>query len=237
MIALLSIISLAFILICSVKDYWESQPETESEGLGVRQTISGKLTKKADQCLSILIFFMHTGILTIISSLMSSYLVTVYDAPIGISGLTVTIFLASLTVARMISGVIVSRLGNLVIIRIGLIIAIAGCTIGFLSKDLILFEITVVIIGIGAGPVFPCLIHETPKRFSSEIAKHLVGYQIAAAQLGGSLISSVAAILLSRVNMLLLFPIVIALFGLIIICNETVVRHINRVKHNGAKMN
>jgi len=223
-IALIGVIPLCFVLLSSALNVWGKQPEIETEQPTTSFAESYKLPGLYRQAFSIVIFFLHTGVLSIISALLSSYLDEVYNVSIEISGLTVTIFLASLTASRVFSGILIHLTGNLMMIRIGLIVAMVGCLIGFMSQHLIVFECSIVIVGLGTGPVFPCLIHETPVRFPREVARHLVGYQIAAAQLGGSLLSLGVALLLSHTSMLLLIPTIFVLYMLIIISNEMIVK-------------
>jgi hypothetical protein len=75
-------------------------------------------------------------------------------------------------------------------------------------------------VGLGLASVFPCLMYETPIRFTKQVSDRLIGYQVGAACLGGSAISSGIGVLLSRFGLELLFPILILLFILTFSVNE-----------------
>ena len=40
------------------------------------------------------------------------------------------------------------------------------------------------ILGIGCAPIFPCLVHETPKNFGSEKSQAIIGIQMASGNIG-----------------------------------------------------
>ena len=108
------------------------------------------------------------------------------------AGLWVSFFYGSLTIARFASGFVVNRLGNRFMIRWGLIVAAIGSAILSIryyvpgAPDLTAL-VGLSLMGAGFAPVFPCMTHETPRRFRAETAQKIIGYQGGAACLGGAL--------------------------------------------------
>lgn len=108
------------------------------------------------------------------------------------AGLWVSFFYGSLTIARFASGFVVNRLGNRFMIRWGLIVAAIGSAILSIrffapaAPDLTALA-GLILMGAGFAPVFPCMTHETPRRFRAETAQKIIGYQGGAACLGGAL--------------------------------------------------
>ncbi len=107
------------------------------------------------------------------------------------AGLWVSVYYGSLTVARFLTGFVVDRLGNRFMIRLGLILSLAGCVIlglPFFVPGLAgMVELAALAcIGAGFGPIYPCMTHETARRFSTDTARRMMGYQIGAACIGSA---------------------------------------------------
>ena len=108
------------------------------------------------------------------------------------AGLWVSLFYGSLTIARFASGFVVDRLGNRFMIRWGLIVAAIGSAIlsvRFFAPAApdVTALVGLILMGTGFAPVFPCMTHETPRRFRADTAQKIIGYQGGAACLGGAL--------------------------------------------------
>ncbi len=107
------------------------------------------------------------------------------------AGAWVSVYYGSLTVSRFLSGFVVNRLGNRVMIRTGLIASLAGIVLFafqffFPGASPITALAGLVLIGGGFGPVFPCMTHETSRRFRDETARKVIGFQAAGACIGGA---------------------------------------------------
>lgn len=98
------------------------------------------------------------------------------------------LFYIGITGGRFLAGFITERLGDRMMIRLGL----NGITLGVFLILLPLpdkFALAgLVIIGIGCAPVYPCQIHATPDVFGKDSAQQLIGMQMAAAYIGTTLI-------------------------------------------------
>lgn len=108
-----------------------------------------------------------------------------------VAGLWVSFYYAALTGSRFVTGFIVDRLGNRFMIKAGLVTALVGvCLLSFRfffpgANDLTALA-GLILLGAGLGPVYPCMTHETPRRFRPSTAEKIVGYQTGAASLGGA---------------------------------------------------
>ena len=107
------------------------------------------------------------------------------------AGLWVSVYYGALTAARFGTGIVVNRLGNRFMIKIGLGTALVGVVLfawRFFFPDA--SDLTALaglaFLGAGFAPVYPCMTHETPRRFRPSTAQKLVGYQTGAASLGGA---------------------------------------------------
>jgi MFS family permease len=68
-----------------------------------------------------------------------------------------------------------------------------------------------ILIGAGYAPIFPSMLHETPRRFGAAVSQHIMGYQFAASYIGASLTPILAGLLISRVSMTL-YPFLLVIF-------------------------
>jgi fucose permease len=107
------------------------------------------------------------------------------------AGLWVSVYYGSLTAARFGTGIIVNRLGNRFMIKAGLVTAFAGVILlawrfFFPGASDLTALVGLILIGAGFAPVYPCMTHETSRRFRPSTAQKLVGYQTGAASLGGA---------------------------------------------------
>ncbi|HNY18182.1 MAG TPA: hypothetical protein PKL75_12085, partial [Treponemataceae bacterium] len=62
------------------------------------------------------------------------------------------------------------------------------------ASDLTAFA-GLVLMGAGFAPVFPCMTHETPRRFRAETAQRIIGYQGGAACLGGAILPALVGLI------------------------------------------
>jgi hypothetical protein len=77
-----------------------------------------------------------------------------------------------------------------------------------------------ILIGLGLAPLFPCMIHETPRRFDKKTAEVLIGCQVGAAYLGGSALPAALGIVVSYTTLELLVPCIIVLVIVMLILTE-----------------
>ena len=82
--------------------------------------------------------------------------------------------------------------------------------------------IGLVVIGLGLAPIFPCL-HETPARFGRAHSSRIMGYQMAVAYTGTTILPPLFGIVAAQIS-IGLFPVVILLFAVMILSSEKVNR-------------
>ncbi len=94
-----------------------------------------------------------------------------------------------LTVGRFLSGFLMDKLGDRSMIKIGTIISLFGIA-GLLVPNVptIISLISLIIIGFGFAPVYPCTIHATPLNFGSSSSGAIIGIQMASAYIGAAFV-------------------------------------------------
>lgn len=140
----------------------------------------------------------------------SSYLVNVKELPADDAAQWVSIYYAGITIGRMLTGFITFRFSNRLLIRAGQLMALAGTLLLLLPLPTGFNLAAFLIIGLGLAPIFPGMLHETPARFGAERAPQIMGYQMAVAYTGSTLMPPLLGLLAGWVTMGL-FPLYISL--------------------------
>ncbi|WP_028596533.1 MFS transporter [Paenibacillus assamensis] len=118
----------------------------------------------------------------------SSFLVNVKGLPASVAAQWVSMYYAGITVGRFITGFITLKVSNKMLIRSGQFIALTGAVILLLPLPTTFSLIGFIMVGLGCAPIYPCMLHETPVRFGKEQSQHLMGYQMAVAYTGATLL-------------------------------------------------
>ena len=126
----------------------------------------------------------------------------------GMAGLAVTLFFGSIMGGRVLIGFVSNRLGNRFLIRTGMMIAIVGVALLLVRDMPILSLIGLTLFGFGCAPVYPGLMHETPRRFDAVMARKVIGWQVAAAGTGAAVMPAVFGVIAARLGMEAVFPLI-----------------------------
>lgn len=102
------------------------------------------------------------------------------------AALITAFFYGSITVGRIITGLFSNNFENYKIIRAGEMAIIAGCVL-MIFGDMYLSVAGAFIIGIGSSPVYPAMLHETPRRFGEKASLTVMGLQMSVSYTGGAL--------------------------------------------------
>ncbi len=98
-----------------------------------------------------------------------------------------SLIFGGLMLGRIISGLISNRLGDRLLIRIGIAVEFAGIlTVMLPIGNYVPAAIGFVLIGTGMGPVFPAIQHMAPEHFGKKYSAAVIGLQMASAYLGST---------------------------------------------------
>ena len=155
----------------------------------------------------------------------ASILVTDWGLPQAHAGFWVSIYYGSITAGRFGVGLISNRLGNRKLVRLGLALATVGAVI-FAAHDILgrLSLSGLVLLGLGCAPVFPALMHETTRRFPEAVARTVIGRQMTASYLGGSVVPAAFGVLASWVGLAAVMPVIAFILILLIALTTTLDR-------------
>ncbi|MFW5694905.1 MAG: MFS transporter [Alkalispirochaeta sp.] len=170
---------------------------------------------------SVAIFFLYTGLEVVAGQWAFSLFTIERGMSAARAGMWVSVYWAALTVGRIVFGWVSERVSAPLILR-G---ALAGCGVGIIlllpMPVPAVAPIGLALLGFSLAPIFPVLIGETPRRIGAHRAHHLIGFQIAAANIGAvSIVAAVGAAVEAISLEVVPWALLIAL-GLFIILNES----------------
>ncbi|MCY7306880.1 MAG: MFS transporter [Rhodoferax sp.] len=132
------------------------------------------------------------------------------------AGFWVACFFGAIMGGRFCLGLVSAWLGNRVLVRAGIGLAIVGAAL-FAVPGLppALSLAGLVMLGLGAAPIYPALMHETTRRFSADLARKAVGRQVAFSYIGGAVGPAALGLLGAQWGLNLIMPgVLLALFVL-----------------------
>lgn len=156
--------------------------------------------------LSILLFLLYTGLEFMAGQWLYTLLTEARGSTPAVAGIWVSAYWGSLTVGRVVSGAIVERLSVRRLLRLSMLGALLGAVLIWLNVTPWLALLGVVLLGFALAPMFPSFMSLTPGRMGAQHVANTVGFQIAAAMLGGALFVGGFGILAGRVGLEALGP-------------------------------
>lgn len=176
-----------------------NQEREDQEGLGAE---AGDEPRKPLQIkgvkLALVSFLFYCGAEATVGLWGSSFLVNVKGLTAATAAQWVSLYFAGITIGRFISGFITFKMSNKALIRSGQITALAGSVLLVLPLPSGFSLAGFMIIGLGLAPIYPCMLHETPVRFGKKHAQTIMGYQMAVAYTGSTLMPPLLGFLASR---------------------------------------
>lgn len=145
--------------------------------------------------LGMLIFFLYTGVEMATAQWSYSLLTLGRGVSETAAGLIVSLYWGSLMGGRILFGFVANRVPLARTLRFCLIGSIVGALLFWLNPTEYLAIAGLMMIGFFFAPVFASLISLTPARVGQEHANSAIGFQIAAAGLGGAALTALAGVL------------------------------------------
>lgn len=127
-----------------------------------------------------------------------------FDA--GTAAKAVTLYYGCIMAGRVLAGFVSNRLGNRRLVRLGIAVSLAGIVLLLVPGTPVLAMTGLALLGLGCAPVYPGLMHETPRRFDPVTARKVIGWQVGAACLGGALMPAGFGLLAAHVGLEAIFP-------------------------------
>src|SRR5690554_3155554 len=194
-------ITLTVILLLSLP-LWKKQAQLKREGqtgtlkhLKIHEALRIKGVKQV-----LAAFFGYCALETTTGLWAGSYLVLQRGIAVEAAAGWASLFYLGITLGRFLNGFIADRLGTM-----GLFAVILPMQTGFVPLA------GLVLIGLGCAPIYPCIIHETPRNFGAENSQAIIGIQMASAYVGSTFIPPIFGLLANYVT-IALYPVYLSLF-------------------------
>ena len=221
-VGLLQIALSAFLL--TTTRMWKRSPE-ESGGA------SGRAPKSLKQVLSIpgargimLTFFCYCTVEQTAALWASSYLAIYKGVPTETAAFFASLFFTGIAAGRALNGFLTFRFRNLTLIRAGQGIVLLGLIAMLLPLGEIVSLAGLMLVGLGCAPIYPCLLHSTPRYFGPENSQALMGVQMASAYTGTTLMSPLFGLIANHISLALLPLYLLAALGVMVVMHERLIR-------------
>lgn len=146
--------------------------------------------------LSAVIFAVYVAVETTAGLWVSSILALSRGFPKDTAGFCATAYYASIMGGRILVGLIVDRFGNRPLIAAGGALALVGALVfAKIGYTPTIAAAALIVTGLGFAPIYPCLMHEVPRRFAPSAVQTVIGRQSGAANLGGAFLPAAAGFL------------------------------------------
>lgn len=156
--------------------------------------------------LSIAVFFLYTGIEAAAGIWAYSLFTEARGVPMMTAGTWVSVYWGGLTVGRLLAGVAVGFVPANRLLQICVAGIALGAALIWLNVASLLSFLGLGLMGLASAPVFPSLIATTPARLGSAHTSNGVGFQIAAAVLGQSLLPAFVGVLAGKLGLEIISP-------------------------------
>jgi fucose permease len=151
--------------------------------------------------LSVAIFFVYAGIEITAGQWAYSLFTESRGLSTTTAGIWISVYWASLTVGRILFGVVVNHVSVDSLLRACMLAAIVASGLIWLNVQTFLSLSGLAVIGLVLAPMFPSLIATTPARLGERPAADAIGWEVGAAVLGAALLPGVVGILAARLGL------------------------------------
>ena len=157
--------------------------------------------KQPSVWMSLLLFFIYTGVELSFGSWTYSLLTLSRNVPTDVAGLWSGSYWATFTLGRILAGLLTRRLGVKNLLAAGQVMAVCGAALLWWNPFPAASIIAVSVIGFALAPIFPGLVSLTSLRVGDHHAANTIGMQISAAGLGAALIPGLAGVLAQNISL------------------------------------
>lgn len=175
---------------------------TQSDGPDLRETLRQPVV-----LLSILLFFLYTGIESTAGQWAFSLFTEGRDIPPGLAGLSISLYWGTLTAGRIVLGFADERWGTPRLVSWCLFFAFLGAGLFTLARaEPILSVLALGLIGLSLSPLYPLLMARTATRVRPRFANNAIGFQVSAGSVGVAALPAGAGVLADAVGLEVIGP-------------------------------
>jgi fucose permease len=178
------------------KDNSEGKKQGSPPAASMTETLRHPIVR-----LQVVLFFIYTGLEVTVGQWSFTTLTEGRGIEKETAGFWVTIYWGSIAVGRVLFGFIVDWLGIDKLIRLSLLLALAGTTLFAMNLSPGFSALALTLTGLGLASIFPCMMTRTPQRLGQALAAHAIGLQVSAAMLGATTLPSLSGLLAQQLGL------------------------------------
>ncbi|MDR2869377.1 MAG: MFS transporter [Deferribacteraceae bacterium] len=198
---------------------WPNEKTANSVAQEAQQTNNTTGKKRFISPAAGVVFYMlYPGVDSVIGLWGASYLITELGSSLATAGAAITMYWGCQMTGRFLIGIVSNRFSGAAIIRGGLSMALIGIAIIFATATPVAFIAALAFIGLGLAPLYPTMMHETPKRAGTANLERITGFQVGANMAGCIVIPTAVGFLVKQPTMsMAIIPWVLLIFAAFII--------------------
>ncbi len=185
----LILLGIAIIVVFSLP-LWSSTNSGNDTSSDIKIVSKKELLKLPGVKQAVLVFVLYCGLEFTTGMWASTYAVIRYELPVATAAMWGSLFFVGVTIGRIISGFISTVISNKQLINLGVCIVTIGIVLTMLPFGQMFSLVGLIVTGLGCAPIFPSMMHETPKNFGKEYSQSIIGLQMIGAMLGSLFIPS-----------------------------------------------
>ena len=126
-----------------------------------------------------------------------------------------------ITLGRVVSGALAEKVSDKQFIRFGTMLAIGGAAVIILPLPQIFAAPGLFIVGFGAAPVFPSILHLTPEKYGERNSATVIGLEMSAAYVGAACMPGITGFIFGKLGMSFIPVVVLVLFVVMLVATES----------------
>lgn len=166
----------------------------------------------------------------------SSYLVNYKGVSVGDAARWISLFYIGITTGRFLSGFFTMKFSNSTLIRGGQVLCIVGAVVLLMPLPTSFSMLGLILFGLGCAPIYPSMIHDTPKRFGKNASQAIIGLQMAFAYMGSTFMPPLFGILVSKISIGVFPCFLLAYVFIMIVSAEKINKLISRKQKAAEKI-
>lgn len=222
------LVGIAFLILCSFS-FWKTETQADRDTDHARVYLRDIL-KTPGAVPSILIFLIYVHIESLGGVWIASYFYIIKSLSYAQAALFTTTFYLALTIGRLTSGFVSSRVSPSTLIKIGTtLILISGVLMLFEFPYVWIYPIIVFIFGLGCAPIFPNMMFLNSRHFDQNKLSKIMSLQMGVGYMGFGILTPLAGLLFDLTT-ISFYPVIITLMGVLLVYLS--VRYFNQTSMN-----
>ena len=175
-----------------------------------------ELVRRRDIRLACLVFMASVAIEGICNTWCASYLVSARGMVAGAAAGMVTVYYVGVTAGRFLSGVLANRLSSKQLVGLGQAVTFVAVLVLLAPLPLAAAPVGLFLVGFGNSPLYPNMLHLTPRLFGRDLSQAAIGVQMAASYVGSLTLPPLFGLLAERVGFWL-FPVALLVLSVAVL--------------------